>query len=67
MANSSTEGESPDYWRAGCECNRAGLCYRCRAAAEIDRLLERERVLLEAHTGCGCEPTCAICREKGFT
>lgn len=38
-----------------------------RMAAEINRLKERERVLLDAHTGCGCEPTCAICREKGFT
>lgn len=30
--------EPADYWRSGCECNRAGLCYRCRAAAEIERL-----------------------------
>jgi hypothetical protein len=34
--------ERADYWRSGCECARAGLCYRCRAAAEIERL-ERER------------------------
>jgi hypothetical protein len=25
-------------WRAGCECNRAGLCFRCQAADEIERL-----------------------------
>lgn len=25
-------------WRSGCECNRAGLCYRCQAADEIERL-----------------------------
>lgn len=27
-----------EVWRAGCECNRAGLCYRCLAAKEIERL-----------------------------
>lgn len=25
-------------WRAGCECNRVGLCYRCQAAERIERL-----------------------------
>lgn len=34
---------------------------------ERDRLRERERILLEAHTGCGCEPSCEICTEKGYT
>lgn len=33
-----TETESADRWRAGCECARAGLCYRCQAATEIERL-----------------------------
>ncbi len=36
-APQATEGRA-DYWRAGCECARAGLCYRCLAAAEIERL-----------------------------
>lgn len=34
-----TDEGNPEYWRAGCECARAGLCYRCRAAAEIERLI----------------------------
>lgn len=38
-----------------------------RAADEIERLRKRERALLEAHTGCGCEPTCKVCIEKGYT
>ena len=25
-------------WRAGCECNRVGLCFRCQAAEQIERL-----------------------------
>lgn len=25
-------------WRAGCECNRVGLCFRCQAATQIERL-----------------------------
>lgn len=25
-------------WRAGCECNRVGLCFRCQAAERIERL-----------------------------
>jgi hypothetical protein len=36
-------------------------------APELARLRAREKLLLDAHTGCGCEPTCAVCREKGFT
>lgn len=39
----TTDRESPDYWRAGCECNRAGLCYRCLSAAEIERLQKAVR------------------------
>jgi hypothetical protein len=34
----STDERNADYWRAGCECNRVGLCYRCRAAKEIEQL-----------------------------
>jgi hypothetical protein len=41
-AHRTTDERNADYWRAGCECARAGLCYRCLAAAEIERL-ERER------------------------
>lgn len=34
-------------WRAGCECNRAGLCFRCQAAAEIERL-QKQLALAES-------------------
>lgn len=37
------------------------------AAEEIERLRERERILLDSHTGCGCDPTCKVCVEKGYT
>jgi len=37
------------------------------AVGEITRLRERERLLLDSHTGCGCEPTCKVCVEKGYT
>lgn len=35
--------------------------------AEIERLRERERLLLASHTGCGCDPDCKVCTEKGYT
>lgn len=38
-----------------------------RAVAEIERLQERERMLLESHTGAGCGYYCAVCDEKGYT
>lgn len=38
MSPQATDERNVDHWRAGCECARAGLCYRCRAAAEIERL-----------------------------
>lgn len=38
-----------------------------QAAEEIERLTERERVLLDSHTGCGCDPNCKVCTEKGYT
>jgi hypothetical protein len=37
------------------------------AASEIERLRERERMLLESHTGCGCTSACQVCEEKGYT
>jgi len=37
------------------------------AAKEIERLRAREKMLLDAHTGCGCDPTCKVCLEKGYT
>lgn len=37
MANLSDDLRA-DKWRAGCECARAGLCYRCQAATEIEAL-----------------------------
>jgi hypothetical protein len=36
-------------------------------ALEIERLREREKMLLESHTGCGCDTSCPVCEEKGFT
>lgn len=30
--------EVGEKWRSGCQCGRAGLCIRCLAAAEIERL-----------------------------
>lgn len=36
-------------WRAGCECNRAGLCFRCQAAAEVERL---NLQVAELEAGC---------------
>lgn len=53
-------GYLPDHMRYHQALDRS-------AADEIERLRDREKMLLDAHTGCGCEPTCAICREKGFT
>jgi hypothetical protein len=37
VANIPTE-DVAERWRAGCECARAGLCYRCQAAREIENL-----------------------------
>jgi hypothetical protein len=37
------------------------------AADEIERLTAREKMLLERHTGCGCDTTCPVCDELGFT
>lgn len=54
------EHDFDEYW-----CGENGLF--AQAANEIERLRERERTLLDAHTGCGCEPTCKVCVEKGFT
>lgn len=34
----SPQADEQRDWRAGCECARAGLCYRCQAAHEIERL-----------------------------
>lgn len=41
----AAEDRSADYWRAGCECGRVGLCYRCRAADAIQRLTDSNTVL----------------------
>jgi len=38
-----TDEQDIERWRAGCECARAGLCYRCRAAKEIERLQKESR------------------------
>jgi hypothetical protein len=46
-----TEEQSADHWRAGCECARAGLCYRCRAAHEIERLQKEVRVYRSGFEG----------------
>lgn len=37
------------------------------AANEIERLRAREKLLLERHTGCGCDSSCPVCDELGFT
>lgn len=37
------------------------------AAKEIERLRAREKLLLDSHTGCGCDPQCKVCLEKGYT
>ena len=42
-----SEVRTSKYWRAGCECNRVGLCLRCQAADEIERL---QRALEESQT-----------------
>lgn len=34
----STDDDVTEKWRAGCECNRVGLCYRCQAASTIGKL-----------------------------
>lgn len=36
-------------WRAGCECNRVGLCFRCQSADEIERLQLRVYALTNAN------------------
>jgi hypothetical protein len=38
-----------------------------KAVVEIERLQARERMLLERHTGCGCDSSCPVCDELGFT
>lgn len=42
---------------------RPALCPWC----EIKRLQAREKLLLERHTGCGCDTDCPVCDELGFT
>lgn len=61
----STDLDVAEEWRAGCECNRAGLCYRCQAASEIGKLRDLLRRSLneafEYHDGRHAS-RCAICK-----
>lgn len=64
MSNRTAEDEVAEKWRAGCECNRAGLCYRCQAATEIGRL--REALQPFASAANGAEPIVRPMTSAGY-
>lgn len=67
MADRNIPTELVTQLRQTAAAGYAGWELAAKAADEIERLRAREKMLLDRHTGCGCDTTCPVCDELGFT